>query len=117
MLPTEHPSCDHLRVLQKKGTCQERNLEFLERLDGLAGARKDAEDVETDSLAQWSALSDGNLITLLHTESRRHVGRKVLVSLLVTGVLGNEVEVFSADDEGTVHLRGDDRAGQDTATD
>ena len=43
--------------------------------------------------------------------------RQVLVSLLVTGVLGNVVEVFAADDDGSVHLGGDDGAGQDTATD
>jgi hypothetical protein len=45
------------------------------------------------------------------------VRSQVLVSLLVSGVLGDEVEVFSADDEGTVHLGGNDGAGQDTATD
>lgn len=38
------------------------------------------------------------------------------MSLLVTGVLGNEVEVLAADDDGTVHLGGDNGAGQDTAT-
>ena len=42
---------------------------------------------------------------------------KVLVSLLVTGVLGDEMEVFSADDESSVHLGGNDSAGQDTTTD
>ena len=42
---------------------------------------------------------------------------KVLVSLLVSGVFGDEVEVFSADDEGSVHLGGDDGSGQDTTTD
>jgi hypothetical protein len=45
------------------------------------------------------------------------VRSQVLVSLLVTGVLGDEVKVFSADDEGSVHLGGNDGAGQDTATD
>jgi hypothetical protein len=45
------------------------------------------------------------------------VGGKVLVSLLVTVVLGDVVEVFTADDDGTVHLGGDDTAGQDTTTD
>lgn len=39
------------------------------------------------------------------------------MSLLVTGVLGDEVEVLAADDDGTVHLGGDDGASQDTATD
>lgn len=44
------------------------------------------------------------------------MGGKVLVALLVTGVLGDEVEVLSSDDDGTVHLRGNDGAGQDTTT-
>lgn len=39
------------------------------------------------------------------------------MTLLVTGVLLDEVEVLAADDEGAVHLGGDDGAGQDTATD
>jgi hypothetical protein len=42
---------------------------------------------------------------------------EVLVAALVTGVLGDEVEVLAADDESAVHLGGDDGAGQDTATD
>lgn len=42
---------------------------------------------------------------------------EVLVALLVTVVLGDVVEVLAADDDGTVHLGGDDTAGQDTATD
>lgn len=42
---------------------------------------------------------------------------EVLVALLVTGVLGDEVEVLAADDEGSVHLGGDDGSGEDTATD
>lgn len=39
------------------------------------------------------------------------------MSLLVTVVLGDVVEVFTADDDGTVHLGGDDTAGEDTTTD
>jgi hypothetical protein len=42
---------------------------------------------------------------------------EVLVSLLVSSVFGDEVEVFSANDECAVHLGGNDGAGQDTATD
>lgn len=42
---------------------------------------------------------------------------EVLVALLVTGILGDVVEVLSSDDEGSVHLGGNDGAGQDTATD
>jgi hypothetical protein len=71
----------------------------------------------TYGLAQWSALSNSNFITLHNTESWRNVCSKVLVSFLVTGVLGDEVEVFSADDEGSMHLGGNNGASQDTATD
>lgn len=71
----------------------------------------------TYSLAQRSALSNGNLVTLHNTEGWGDVGSEVLVSLLVTGVLGNKVQVLPADDDGTVHLGGHDGAGQDTATD
>lgn len=71
----------------------------------------------TYSLAQRPALANGDLVTLLNTEGGGDVGSQVLVSLLVTGVLGDEVEVLAADDDGTVHLGGDDGAGQDTATD
>jgi len=72
---------------------------------------------QTYSLAERPALADSDLITLLNTESRRDVRREVLVALLVTGVLGDEVEVLAADDDGAVHLGGNDSASQDTAAD
>jgi hypothetical protein len=92
-------------------------LELGELLDGLAGAGQHAEDVESDSLAQGPALANGDLVTLLNTESGGDVGGEVLVALLVTGVLGDVVKVLSPDDESTVHLGGNDGAGKDTATD
>jgi hypothetical protein len=96
---------------------EESNLELAELLNSLAGAGQDTQDVETDSLAERPALADGDLVTLLDTESGGDVGGQVLVSLLVTGVLGDEVEVLAADDQGSVHLGGNDGAGKDTATD
>ena len=42
---------------------------------------------------------------------------KIRVPLFVSGVLGDEVEVFAADDDGTMHFCGDDGAGEDAATD
>lgn len=45
------------------------------------------------------------------------MGGEVLVALLVTVVLGDEVEVLATDDDGAVHLGGDDGTGQDTAAD
>lgn len=120
------------------------SLELGELLDGLAGAGKDTEDVEADlheivlvdvsagmlfpgegrgeggsshSLGERSALANGDLVTLLDTESGRDVCGEVLVAALVTGVLGDEVKVLAADDESAVHLGGDDGSGQDTAAD
>jgi len=71
----------------------------------------------TYSLAQRPALADGDLIAVLDTEGGGDVGGKVLVALLVTGVLGDEVEVFAADDDRPVHLGRHDGAGEDTAAD
>lgn len=71
----------------------------------------------TYSLAERAALANGNLVTFFNTESRGNVSGQVLVALLVTVVLGNVVEVFTADNEGTVHLGGHNGTGQDTTTD
>ena len=40
-----------------------------------------------------------------------------LVALLVTVVLGDEVEVLATDDDGALHLGGDDLTSEDAATD
>lgn len=62
-------------------------------------------------------MADGDLVTLFDTESRGHVRGEVLVSLLITSILGDEMEIFSADDQGTVHLGRNNGAGEDTASD
>ena len=74
-------------------------------------------DLSTYGLAEGPALADGNLVTLLDTESRGNVCGEILVALLVSGVLRNEVEIFPSDNESAVHLGGDDGAGEDTAAD
>ena len=68
-------------------------------------------------LAQRSALYNGNCVTLHNTESWADVCGKIGVTFLVSGILWNEVEVFSADNEGSVHLGGHDGAGQDATSD
>ena len=73
--------------------------------------------MSTYSLAQWSALPNGNLISLLNTERWADVGSQVLVSLLVTSVLGNEVKVFATDNDGSVHLGGNNGSSENSATD
>lgn len=70
----------------------------------------------TYGLAERSALPNCNRIALLDTEGRTDVGGQVRVTLLVSCIFGNEVEVFSADDQGSVHLCGDDGASEDSAS-
>jgi hypothetical protein len=79
-------------------------LELGELLGGLSASGEDTEDVEADSLGEGPALADDDLVTRLDTESGRDVRGKVLVALLITGVLGDEVEVFTADDQGACIL-------------
>ena len=70
-----------------------------------------------DSLGQRSALSDGDDITLLDSEARRAVSDDVCVSLLVSVVLLDEVEVVSSDDDGVSHLVGDDHGSENLSSD
>jgi len=93
------------------------SLKLLERLDRLSGSGQHAKNVESNSLAERSALADGDLVTFFDTESRGNMRGEVGVPLFVSGVLGDEVEVFSADDQGSVHFGRDDSAGEDTASD
>ena len=64
------------------------------------------------ALANSDDITDSNI-----TEGRGDVCGKVLVTLLVTVVLGDEVEVVSSDDASPLHLEGLDHTAQDTATD
>ena len=73
--------------------------------------------VVTYSLAQRSALPDCDCIALLNTKCWTDMRSQVGVSLLISCVFWDEVEVFSADDQGSVHLRRDDGSGKDTASD
>jgi hypothetical protein len=74
-------------------------------------------NVETNSLGKRTALSNGDNITILDSESWGAVSSNVLVSLLESTVLGDVVKVISADDNGTLHLGGDDESLQNTSSD
>lgn len=90
-----------------QGGCEEHNATTLAF----------SEVVSTYSLGQRTALADSNPVTLRDTEGRGDVSGEVLVTLLVPLVLGNEVEIFTANDQSTVHLGRDDAASQDTTAD
>ena len=58
----------------------------------------------THRFAQRPTLPNGDLIAFFHTKSRRDMSGKIFMSLFVSGVLGDEVKVFAAYDEGSVHF-------------
>lgn len=74
-------------------------------------------DKGTYCLAQRSALPNGNLITFLHTECRRYMGSQVLMSLLISRILGNKMEVFPSYDESSMHFSRDDSASKYSTAD
>ncbi len=75
------------------------------------------DDIKADGFRERAALADGDDVTDLHLEGRGAVHRDVAMALLVPAVLGNEVKVVPADDDGALHLGGDDEALQHAAAD
>ena len=69
-----------------------------------------ADNVEADSLGEGSALADSHDITGSETESGGSVSGNSLVALLESVVLLDKVEVITSDDDGVLHLGGDDDA-------
>lgn len=94
------------------------NLELGELLLlALSGTAGNSKNVESNGLRKRTALTNSDNITLSNTESRGNVGSKVLVTLLVTVVLRDVVEVLTSQDDGTVHLGRDDSSSEDLSTD
>lgn len=69
-----------------------------------------ADHVEANGLGQGSALADSHDITGADAESGGAVSGDGLVTLLESVVLLDEVQVVTADDDGVLHLGGDDDA-------
>ena len=94
------------------------NLEFSELLTRIGFTLAlDLENIEADGLRQRTTFTDSDDITGLDTnESGGAMSSEVLVSLLITIVLFNVVQVFTTDDDGAFHLSGDDLTGKNTTT-
>ena len=75
------------------------------------------DNIESDSLGQGAALTDSDNITILNGECRRAVGCDVLMPLLVSAVLDDVVKVIPSDNDGVLHLGGDDHTIQNSSTD
>jgi len=66
-----------------------------------------ADNVEADGLGNGAALSDSHDITDAETESRGAVSGDSLMALLKTVVLLDVMEVIATDNNGVLHLGGD----------
>jgi hypothetical protein len=90
----------------------------LKLLKGSAGCRRldDLENVEAHRLGERAALTDLDGVTDGDTEGGRDVGDNVLVTLLIALVLGEKVKVVTAEHNGALHVRLDDLATHDAAT-
>lgn len=84
---------------------------------GLGRRNSNLQDVESNSLGDWSTLTNNNNITFNNTESWGNVSGQVLVSLFVSVVFWDVVQVFSSDDDSSVHLGGDNGTGQNLTSD
>ena len=77
-----------------------------------------SEDVVSDSLGDWSALSDGDDISDSDSlESWGKMGRKVVMSLLKSVIFLDVMEVISSQDDGSSHLGGKDNTFTDSSSD
>jgi len=78
----------------------------------------DSEDVVSNGLGDWSALSDGKDISDSNSlESWGKMGRKVVMSLLESVIFLDIMEVISSQDDGSSHLGGKDDTFTDSSSD
>eukprot|EP00446_Apocalathium_sp_SHHI-4_P000885 CAMPEP_0177186794 /NCGR_PEP_ID=MMETSP0367-20130122/18844_1 /TAXON_ID=447022 ORGANISM="Scrippsiella hangoei-like, Strain SHHI-4" /NCGR_SAMPLE_ID=MMETSP0367 /ASSEMBLY_ACC=CAM_ASM_000362 /LENGTH=161 /DNA_ID=CAMNT_0018634127 /DNA_START=15 /DNA_END=501 /DNA_ORIENTATION=- len=73
------------------------------------------EDVEPDGLGEWATLTDGDDVSFLRLKGRRTMGCHVGVSFLEAVELLDVVQIVPADDDGALHLGGDNHTLQDFA--
>jgi len=74
-----------------------KHSEDLLDVEGSVGGGFMGNDIEAYGFGEGTALSDGDDISLLHLEGGRAVHLVVLVAFLIAAVLGNVVDVVTAD--------------------
>jgi hypothetical protein len=102
-------------LLLWRGCCSEEEELLFDGSDNLVG--NDLESIESDGLWNGSALSCNEDVTFLNAEAGGDVDGNVSVSLLVSVVLADVVEIVSSYDNGLVHLGGDNESLDDLASD
>ena len=77
----------------------------------------DFQDVEVNGLAERSTFTDDDNISFLDWESWWAMDWKISVSLFISIVFGNVVEIISSDNDGSLHLCGDTDSLEDLSSD
>eukprot|EP00359_Climacostomum_virens_P011479 CAMPEP_0204902190 /NCGR_PEP_ID=MMETSP1397-20131031/3511_1 /ASSEMBLY_ACC=CAM_ASM_000891 /TAXON_ID=49980 /ORGANISM="Climacostomum Climacostomum virens, Strain Stock W-24" /LENGTH=127 /DNA_ID=CAMNT_0052070649 /DNA_START=817 /DNA_END=1200 /DNA_ORIENTATION=- len=77
----------------------------------------DFEHIEANSLAQRSALSNGDDIAFSDSEGRGKMSRDVCVTLFEAVVFADVVQVVTSHDDRAVHLAADHHAPEDATSD
>ena len=77
----------------------------------------DLEDVEVDGFSEGPALADNDNVTFLDCKCGGAVHWDISVSLLVSVVFGDVVEIVSSDDDGSLHFCGNTNTLEDLASD
>jgi len=67
----------------------------------------DFQDVEVNGFRKWSAFSDSDNISFLDSESGGTMSREILMSLFVSVIFFDVMEIISSDNDGVSHLSGD----------
>lgn len=93
------------------------NLESRESFLSTRPSRDHTQHIETHSLRQRSALTHYDSVSLMASEARGNVCSNIRVTLLITLVFLNVMEVISAHNDGSVHLGALHTSTKDTATD
>jgi small subunit ribosomal protein S11e len=75
-----------------------------------------SDNIESDGLGDWSALSDSDDITFIDTEAWGAMGSNVFMSLLESVVFTDVVEIVASKNNGVLHLVRDAHSLEDSAS-
>jgi hypothetical protein len=98
-------------------------LSHSEHAEGLSNVTNDSllfnsDGVESDGFGDWSALSNGDNITGSNSwESWGKMSWEIVMSLLESVILLDEMKVISSEDNGSSHLVGKDDTLEDSSSD
>jgi len=78
--------------------------------------RSDFEDIERHCFAKGTTLSDENNISFFYRESGRNMSRDVGVTLLISVILGNVMQIITSHNNCSLHLGWNDDSLEDLSS-